>query len=200
MRVPCVRFTIRKMMGMVALTGFLLPSCFDLIWEYRIVDFETIRVVDNKPLHDPIRIMQIEPGESGSSLILADGRVIVLEDGPLLAGEVSWEEEHWPSALVDVEPEPGGFARVYMSQLHWYCNSSPRSRRTPWLRIPLFTRIRERRFRHLIGRGKIVARPPSAARHAFQATWPFEQVLHPDDVKLRSLDRGGHIVQRAPAT
>jgi hypothetical protein len=156
MRVPRVRFTIRVMMGIVALTGVLLPACIDLIWRYRLVEFEYTCEVDNMPLLNPIAVVGINPGGSFVSFVLADGRVISIEDGLFQEGMLAWDQADSCKLLVDVESQPDGFTTIYKAEEPWYCGTCLLSRRTPWLRIPIFARVRNRRFRQLVGHGRVV--------------------------------------------
>ena len=88
MRFPRVRFTLRSMMVIVALTGILLAAVIDQARRgRRLIDFTYDCLIENEPLVNPIKVRAIEGDRivHDGDYIHAIGKTrIVLEDGRIV--------------------------------------------------------------------------------------------------------------------
>ena len=153
MRVPRVRLTVRRLMAAVAVTGALMGWASDRARRgYPLVLFEYPCVIENEPLVRPTKILAIGERE----IALEDGRLIRIEDGPLLVGKIGWEEPGRVASFVDVETGPSGSITVYTLQGRFACGTCERNRYRPPICIPLVARTVYRNYRALVGTGKVV--------------------------------------------
>lgn len=152
MRRPRVQFTVRWMVGAVVLTGLVLAGMRDLDRRgYPLVVLDDPRYVDHEPLVRPTRLLAIE----ADRLMLEDGRVVRIDEGPLLNGYFDFEDPSRRNSILDVETGAGGTVTVHTLQAHWSCGVWSRRRLLP-LRIPLFPRTEYRNYRALVGTGTLV--------------------------------------------
>jgi hypothetical protein len=148
MAMPRVRFTVRALMAYVALAAVVLAVGIDLGRRWGLVEFETIRYVDDGPLAHPVRVVGID----GRLFVLEDGRVVRFNEDP----DLGWVLREGDSGLsVDVEFVDDGSVKVYAKETSWFCGNQ--SRRAP-IRIPIATRTILLNKKILVGTGRIVGR------------------------------------------
>jgi hypothetical protein len=153
MRLPHVRFTVRRMTVAVALTGVILGWGSDCAKRgYPIVVFEHVEWVDNDPLRHPTKAVALD----WDTIALEDGRLLHCESGPLLEGmgvDLS-AQPGVKECLVDVEDNPNGSVAVYVSLERWFCGTMPGRGILP-LRVPVFRHIENLSYRALLGNFRI---------------------------------------------
>jgi hypothetical protein len=132
----------------VALAAVVFAVGIDLGRRWRLVQFETVRYVENEPLADPVRVVGID----GCLFVLEDGREVRFDADPDLSGVLSEDQSGRCRFPVDVEVEDGGSAKVYAKRRLWFCGNCSREAR---LCIPIATRTVPLNRRELIGAGRI---------------------------------------------
>jgi hypothetical protein len=160
MRLPRVRCTVRRMMVAVALTGVVLAWAIDRARRgYPLVDFEYPHFIENEPLVNPTKLLAIEDW----CLVLEDGRMVRIEDGPLLEGMIGFEDPSRVDCFLDMETGADGSVTVHTLKATWHCGNGNRFRRRLLpLRIPVFPRTAYHNYRALVGTGVVVKRNGAA--------------------------------------
>jgi hypothetical protein len=146
-----VRFGLRVMMISIAVVAVLLSLGVDLVRRWRLVDFVSIRYIENEPLNNPTRVIAID----GARFVLEDGRVVLVDNGPDPFGMLSEDDLSLRMFLVEVETRADGSVGIYKKQPAWFCGTCLNSAR-PLIRIPIVTRSIPLNRKELIGAGRIV--------------------------------------------
>ena len=153
MKLPCLRFTVRRMMIAVALTALVLVWAIDRARRgYPLVVFEYPRYIENEPLLNRSKV--VEFGERGFTL--ADGRRLRIDNGPWCDARIGWEDLN--RVELDVEPGPGDSVTIYTLQKRGVCGTCAANRHVPPIRFRLIPRIEYRNYRALVGTGVMVNR------------------------------------------
>jgi hypothetical protein len=109
-----------------------------------VIGFHYPRVIENEPLHDPIKVLRVE----GKQLHLSDSRIIEVQNTSDEALTKAIAESDF---YVDLEGS-GSVVTVHARQNGWICG-------TPWaqpIRIPLFPDTVYQNRRDLIAVGEFV--------------------------------------------
>jgi hypothetical protein len=163
MRFPRVRFTLRSIMVIVALTGMLMAALIDQSrGGRRLVDFEDVRYIKSKPLVNPTKVRAIDRAritEDGfvqllvnSRIALEDGRIVLIEDRPFRVDEQALDDLSQSEWFVEVQTQADGSATVYAKEPVWFYLN----RREALIHIPIFRRDVYTDRKLLVGTGRII--------------------------------------------
>jgi hypothetical protein len=159
MKLPRLRFTVRRMMTVVALAGVVMAWANDRAKKgYPLVVFEYTRLIDNEPLINPMRLESIENG----CFVFENGLIIRFEAVHRPPGMIGLQEECPVGSVLDVETGAGGTVTVHKLRGAIYCRNAFRSRPLT-LHLSLFPRNVYRNHRALIGTGTIL-KPGATSR------------------------------------
>jgi hypothetical protein len=132
------RLVLNPVFWVSSVVGFLTIVLFSF------VGFHYPKVIEDEPLVNPVKIIKID----GSTLYLADGRTLILEDG---------FDDDWKSIFsqsdfyIDIDAfSDHGDAVIYARQDGWICG-------TPWarpIRIPIIPDIVFKNRREPVAFGK----------------------------------------------
>jgi hypothetical protein len=152
MKLPRVRFTVRRLMIAVALTALGLAWVSDRARRgYPLVVFEYAHYIEKEPFSGRTTFLD----SSWRGFTLADGRLLRIENGPWCEGMIGWEDRD--HAVLDIEYGPAGSIAVYTLQPEpGVCGNCAANCYVPPIRLPLMPRIKYRNYRALVGYGRIV--------------------------------------------
>jgi hypothetical protein len=150
MRWSRMRFTIQRVMVLTALVGVVFAWMKERERRgYPLLTIEYYQDLGDEPYINPTKVKELVLPDR---ITLEDGRVIVIEDGPLLQGY------SWPGVLresgniVDITTGPDDSVMVYQRKRGRACMSGPRRRP---IRIPVIPRPYYGNYRALLGTGRI---------------------------------------------
>jgi hypothetical protein len=150
MRWPRMRFTIRQVMVVTALVALVFAWMMERERRgYPLLAFEYKQDLGDEPFINPTKVKELVWPDR---IVLEDGRVIVIEEGPVLEGDFSPESFKETEYLVDVTMGPDDSATVYLRKQRRVCTSGPRRRP---IRIPIVPRAYYGNYRALFGKGRI---------------------------------------------
>jgi hypothetical protein len=170
MRLPRVRFSIRRMMIGMAFLTILLAWGIDQAKRSRLrFDFYDYRVVNDEPLVNPTEFFGIEGNRvalGGRRLLEVEATTWTYSDDPPSPWTRPADLEHlsWGlrdqlgrmksdgrPGIVDLQATPDGRTQLFVRNQPWYCGTGL----GPLIRIPLFRRTVYRNRRLLIGIGTL---------------------------------------------
>jgi hypothetical protein len=163
MRLPRFRFTLWRMMIVVAFVGVALGWVADQARQGRdLVEFRYVGRIENEPFINPENVLKIEEcvlkiegsgPTNGFRMELEDGRLIEMPEMRGMFGP--------GFRVLDIQSESDGFVQVHARLAALYCGCRPC---VPLVRIPLIPVTVYQNHRKFMGRGRLIASSKASRR------------------------------------